>query len=95
MEVKWNANAGRSLDLLRFLLARGGRGSRLGLGGLLPIAPDHDDAEEGADDGRAEQDQDDGDADGPDAGREEGVQGVVRVDEGLLMSLLVGSNSIR
>lgn len=34
---------------LRLLLSS----SRLGLGGLLPVAPDHDDAQEGTDDGRA------------------------------------------
>ena len=64
---------------LRLLLGGGG----LGLRGSLPIAPDHDDAEEGADDGAANQDQDHGDADGPDARGEEGVQRVVGVDEGL------------
>jgi len=50
---------------------------------FLAIAPDHDDAEERADDGTAEQHQDDGDADRPDAGREEGLDGVGVVDEGL------------
>lgn len=64
---------------LRLLL----RGGGLGLGGLLLVAPDHDDAEEGADDGGGEQDEDDGDADGPDARGEEVLEGVVRVDEGL------------
>ena len=63
---------------LRLLL----RGS-LGLGRLLPVAPDHDDAEEGADDGGPEQDENDGYADRPDAGGEEVLERVVRVDEGL------------
>jgi hypothetical protein len=39
----------------------------LGLERLLPITPDHDDGKETADDGRAEDEQDDGDADCPDA----------------------------
>jgi hypothetical protein len=64
---------------LRLLL----RGCGLGLGGLLLVALDHDDAEEGAHDGGGEQDEDDGDADGPDARGEEVLEGVVRVDEGL------------
>lgn len=68
-----------SLFVLRLLL----RGGGLGLGGLLLVAPDHDDAQEGADDGGGEQDEDDGDADGPDARGEEVLEGVVRVDEGL------------
>jgi hypothetical protein len=55
---------------------------RLGLGGLLPVAADHDDAEEGADHGGTEEDEDYGDADGPDARGEEVLEGVVRVDEG-------------
>lgn len=50
---------------------------------LLPVAPNHDAGEEAADDGAAEQDQDDGDADGPDARREERLERVVFVDEGL------------
>lgn len=64
---------------LRLLL----RGGGLGLRGLLPVAPDHDDAQEGADDGGAQQDQDDGYADGPLARGEEAVQRVVEVHEGL------------
>lgn len=51
--------------------------------GLLSVAFDHDDTEEGAHDGGTEQDKDDGDADGPDARGEEVLEGVVRVDEGL------------
>lgn len=70
---------------LRLLL----RGGSLGLGGLLPIAPDHDHAEERSHDGGAQQDEDDGEADGPDAGREEGVEGVVGVDEGLFFICLL------
>lgn len=50
---------------------------------FLAIAPHHDDAQETAHDGAAQQQQDDGDADGPDAGREEGLDRVRVVDEGL------------
>lgn len=67
--------SGRSVLLLR--------GGGLDLGGPLPVAPDHDHGEEGADDGGADEDEDDGDADGPDAGREEALEEVVVVDEGL------------
>lgn len=63
---------------LRLLL-----GSGLGLGGFLLVAPDHDHADEGADDGGAQEEEDDGDADCPDAGEEEVLEGVVVVDEGL------------
>jgi hypothetical protein len=52
-------------------------------GGFFAIAPHHDDAQETAHDGAAQQQQDDGDADGPDAGREEGLDRVRVVDEGL------------
>jgi hypothetical protein len=58
-------------------------GGSLGLGGGLLVAPDHDDAEEGADDGGSEEDEDDGDADGPLARGEEVLEGVVVVDKGL------------
>lgn len=54
-----------------------------GLGRLLPVAADHDHTEEGTDNGRAEQDEDDGDADGPDPRREEVLEGVVGIDERL------------
>lgn len=67
-----------SVPELRLLL----RGGGLGLGGLLPVAPDHDDAQEGADDGGAQQDQDHGYADGPLARGEEAVERVIEVDEG-------------
>jgi hypothetical protein len=55
----------------------------LGLERLLAVAPYHDNREEGADDGGEQNNQDHGDADGPDAGEEERVQDVVLVDEGL------------
>lgn len=71
-----------SVPELRLLL----RGGGLGLGGLLPVAPDHDDAQEGADDGGAQQDQDHGYADGPLARGEEAVERVIEVDEGLFVS---------
>lgn len=68
-------------------LLLGGGGFRLGH--LLPVALDHDDAKKGADDGRAQQDEDDGDADGPNARGEEVLERVVRVDKGLGRALLV------
>lgn len=55
----------------------------LRLGGLLAVASNHDHAQEGANDGGAEENKDDGDADGPDAGEEEVLEGVVVVDKGL------------
>lgn len=64
---------------LRLLLGSG----CLGLGSLLTVAADHDHAEERADDGRAQQDEDDGDADGPHARREEVLERVVGVDKRL------------
>ena len=64
--------------LLRLLPLRLSR-----FGGFLAIAPHHDDAQETTHDGAAQQQQDDGDADGPDAGREEGLDRVRVVDEGL------------
>lgn len=74
------AISGRAKRYLRLLLAGGGS---LGLGGLLAVAADHDHAEERADDGGAEEDEDDGDANGPDAGEEEVLERVVKVDKGL------------
>jgi hypothetical protein len=50
---------------------------------LLPVAPYHDDREEAANDGSTEDYEDDGYANGPDAGREKGVERVVIVNEGL------------
>lgn len=55
------------MDRLGLLLGRGG----LGLCSLLPVAPDHDHTEEGADDGGAEENEDDRDANRPFAGREQ------------------------
>lgn len=52
-------------------------------GRSLAIASNHDHAEETSYYGAAEQEEDDGDADGPDAGREEGLDWVGVVDEGL------------
>lgn len=69
----------RTYESLSLLLGSGG----LGLCGLLAVASDHDNTEEGAHDGGAEEDQDDGDANGPDARREDAVEGVVGIDEGL------------
>ena len=70
----------RSRKFLRLLLGR----RRLGLGCLLPVALDHHHAQERADDAGAQQDEDHGDADGPFARGEDVLEGVVRVDEGLL-----------
>lgn len=69
------------------------RGS-LGLGGLLPVAPDHNHGQERTDDGAAEEDEDDGDADGPDPGREEVLERVVVVDERLGETLDVRVSSL-
>lgn len=63
---------------LRLLLDCFGR-----FGCSLAIASYHDYAEETSYHGAAEQQEDDGDADGPDAGREEGLDWVGVVDEGL------------
>lgn len=57
--------------------------SSLGLGGLLLVAVDHHNAYEGAHHGRAQESQDNGDANGPDTGREEVVERMAGVDEGL------------
>lgn len=53
------------------------------LRGLFPVTPYHDCAQEAAHNRRCEEDEDDGDPDGPDAGREEVVEGVALIDEGL------------
>lgn len=66
------------LLLLRLLLSSG-----LGLGSFLLIAPNHDHADEGADNGRTQEEEDDGNANGPDAGEEQVLKGVVLVNEGL------------
>jgi hypothetical protein len=50
---------------------------------LLAIAPDHDNREERADNGGAENDEDDGNPNGPDTWQEEGMEEVVIVDEWL------------
>lgn len=55
----------------------------LGLGSFLLVASDHDHADEGADNGGTEEEEDDGDADGPVAREEEVLKGVVLVNEGL------------
>lgn len=54
-----------------------------GLGGLFPVTPHHNHANEGADDGGGEEDEEYGDANGPDARGKECVEDVVVVDEGL------------
>jgi hypothetical protein len=55
----------------------------LGFEGLLAIALYHDNGEEAADNGRTKDDEDDRDADGPDAWEEERVKEMVVVDEWL------------
>lgn len=55
----------------------------LSLERLLPVAPYHDDREKAADNGGEEDDEDDWDADGPDAWGEEGVKGVILIDKWL------------
>ena len=62
---------------LRLLLGSGG------LGGLFPVTPHHDQADEGAHDGGPEDDEEDRDADGPDARGKKRVEDVVVVNEGL------------
>lgn len=68
----------------RLLLCGGG----LGLGGLLSVALDHDDAEEGAHNRRAQQNENDGDANRPDARGKEVLEGVIGVDKGLARGLV-------
>ncbi len=70
-----------SRDFVRFYPSQ--RLLRLRLECLLAVAPDHDDAEKGANHGRAEQNQNHGDANGPNAGRKQLVEGVAVVDKGL------------
>jgi hypothetical protein len=67
---------------LRFLLPR-----LLSLRRSLTIAPHHNHAQETPDHGAAEQQEDDRDANGPDAGREEGLDEVGVVDEGLRLKV--------
>lgn len=50
---------------------------------LFPITPHHDQTQERADDGRGEEGEDDGDTNGPDTGREKGLQRMCFVDERL------------
>jgi hypothetical protein len=57
--------------------------SSLGLGSLLLVAADHNDTEEGSDNRGTEKNEDDRDADGPNAGREEALQRVAFIDKGL------------
>ena len=55
----------------------------LGLCSLLLVAPDHNHAEERANNSGTEEDDNDGDADSPNARREEVLERVVVVDKGL------------
>ena len=58
------------------------------LGRSLPIAPNHHHAQEASDHRAAEKKENDRDANGPDAGREEGLDEVRVVDEGLWFVLV-------
>ena len=68
-------------------------GRSLGLGHLLPVTPDHDDAEERSDHGRAHEDEDDGDLNGPCPRREEVLERVVVIDEGLKVAWTLESRA--
>jgi hypothetical protein len=68
----------RQIDRLVGLLS-----GSLGLCGLLLVAPNHDHAKEGANNSGTEEDNNDGNANGPDAGREEVLKRVIVVDKGL------------
>lgn len=57
--------------------------SRLGLRSLLLVAPNHDHAKERSNDSGTEEDDNDGDTNGPNARREEVLERVVVVDKGL------------
>lgn len=61
------------LRRLRLLLG----GGRLGFRGLLPVAANHDHAQERADDGRTQKDEDDGYANCPNARGEDVLERVV------------------
>lgn len=63
---------------LGLLLSRG-----FSFGCLLLVAVDHDNSDEGAYHGRTQECEDDGDADGPNTGREDVVERVAGVDEWL------------
>lgn len=55
----------------------------LGLGCLLFVAVDHDDSDKRADDGGAQESEEDGDADRPDAREEESMERVTGVNKWL------------
>lgn len=67
---------------LGLLLRRG-----LSLGSLLLVAVDHDNAYESAHHGRTQEGQDNGDADSPNTRREQVVERVARINEGLQIKL--------
>lgn len=71
-----------------FLPRRCCRCRRIIFRSLFPVALDHDHAQEAPDDRGAEQDQDDGDANGPDARGEEVVQGVPGINKRLGREML-------
>jgi hypothetical protein len=72
-------------DSLCFLLA----GRRLGLRSLLPAAANHHNSEEGSDNCRAQESENDGNSNSPDAGREEVMERMSLIDEGLEVNQLV------
>ena len=73
------------LRIFLVLIKRRPSGVLLPLGNLLSIASYHDHAQEAPYDGAADQDEDDGDTDGPDAWGEEGMEEMVIIHEGLFI----------
>jgi hypothetical protein len=69
-------------------------GGSLGLGSLLPVAPDHDHAEERANYCAAEKNEDDGYANCPDTRGEDVLEWVLGVDEGLYGCVSAGQYHI-
>lgn len=57
--------------------------SHLRFGGLLSVASNHDHTEERSYDGGAQENEDDGNTNSPDARRENILEGVVRIDKWL------------
>ena len=76
---------------LRLLLSCG-----LGLGRLLSVAANHDQAQEGSNHGRCQKNENNGDADSPDAGEEEVLEDMIVVDKGLgrVSGVLLGTGSL-
>lgn len=77
----------RHIDCLVGLLS-----GSLGLCSLLLVAPNHDHAQEGANNSGTEKDDNDGDANGPNARRKEVLERVIVVDKGLKQLLAHGAS---